>query len=329
MRDLHILIIGQHETQDLNLHTFTKKHFGKINKLAPGGTITLVPDSKKEINKFIKDVHIIITPDISLINIDKAENLEWVHITKAGVFKAIDVLFDSEVILTNSSGVHPIPISEHVFGFLLMLARRLNFFYKSQVTKKAWETKKPKGIFELHRKTIGIIGFGRIGDKVAHIAKGFDMHVLAVSTSHRYQPEIDSWYPIDKLHNVLEQSDFVINALPLTHDTKNLFDKKAFAAMKEGAIFINIGRGETVNEKALINALKSGHVAGAGLDVFAKEPLPKTSPLWKMDNVIITPHDAGRTPHYVDRLVEIFCKNLRAFLGTRKMPTLVDKERGY
>lgn len=329
MNETSILIIGDDESQPLTFHTYTKKHLDNINKIAPQAKVTLVPNKKKEIDAHIGNAQILLAPHLDNVDLKKATSLEWVHVTSAGVNSAIKALKKSEILLTNSSGVHPIPIAEHVFAYLLMFARGFNTFYKTQVIKHEWDAHEPDSIFELSGKTIGIVGFGRIGERIAHVAKGFDMHVLACSTSHRYFTDADSWYTTEQLPHVLEQSDFVINCLPLTDATHHMFNTATFGVMKPTAYFVNIGRGGTVDEKALITALKNKTIAGAGLDVFEVEPLPKTSPLWQMENVIITPHDAGRTPKYMERVIRIFCSNLRFFLGGREMPNLIDKERGY
>lgn len=329
MRSIHLLIIGGYEEKKSDYRLYNKIQIDKIKKLAPGIEISFAAPDKKDVLKQIKGVHVVITPDVSLVDLKAATSLEWIHTITAGVHRAVEILKETDIVLSNSSGIHPTPIAEHVFGMLLMRARRLDVFCKAQVTDQRWLKGEPEPIFELSKKTIGIIGFGRIGEKIARLAKGFEMHVLACSTTHRFQANIDSWNPPEKLENILRQSDIIVNCLPYTEATHHMFGKKQFEQMKNTAIFVNIGRGKTVNESDLIKALQKNTIQAACLDVFEEEPLTPKSPLWNMDNVIITPHDAGRTPKYLDRMVTIFCKNLRAFLAERPLPNAVDMEKGY
>lgn len=245
-------------------------------------------------------------------------SLKWIHTTSAGVDRVPKSMKESEVIITNSSGVHPIPISEHVFSFILMFARGMHIAFRNQIEKEGWERNFQKfNVAELPDQTIGIVGYGSIGREVGRLAKLFGMKVLNVTSK------------AGNLDELLKNSDYVVNCLPLTPHTLHFFNKNKLLKMKNSAFFINIGRGKTVDEKALIEALKDGKIAGVGLDVTEVEPLPKSSPLWKLKNVILTPHYSGWTPHYMDRVIEIFCKNLKAYLNKKKMPNLVDKKRGY
>ena len=251
---------------------------------------------------------------------ERAQNdkLKWIHLTSAGVDRLPQKFRDSDVLVTNSSGVHPIPISEHVFSFILMFARGIHISFRHQIEKGEWERNFQKfNVAELPDQTIGIVGYGNIGKEVGRLARLFRMKILVVTSKN------------GNLNDLLKSSDYVVNCLPLTSNTLHFFDRTKLSKMKNSAFFINIGRGKTVDEKALIDTLKSGKIAGAGLDVTEVEPLPKSSPLWKLDNVILTPHYSGWTPHYMDRVIEIFCKNLKAYLKGQKLPNLVDKKRGY
>jgi phosphoglycerate dehydrogenase-like enzyme len=181
--------------------------------------------------------------------------------------------------------------------------------------------------FELFGKKIGIIGYGRIGSRIGAVANGIGMDVAAFVHNKRIKdPHVKSYRNLNKL---LQDSDFVVNCLPLTPKTRGYYDMEKFKQMKTSAYFLNIGRGASVIEKDLIKALKTKLIKGAAVDVTEIEPLPKTSPLWKLENIIITPHVSSWTPNYTDRVVEIFCNNLKAYLKNKPMPTLVDKSRGY
>lgn len=313
---------------------FQDAHIQAIKKIAPDASINVIEDKKEILDMHLGNCEILIYsffdyPD--LVDFTKAKNLKWVHTTSAGASDIANVLKNTDIILTNSSGVHPIPIAEHVFTFLLMFARQIYKSYRMQIEDKKWfQDYNLLAIEELYGKTIGIVGFGRIGKRIAKVSKGFDMHVLALlHNSGAHDPNVDMEYLPEQLNKLLNQSDFVINCLPLTNETKNFFTMDKFKQMKSSAYFINIGRGKTVDENDLINALKQNIIAGAGLDVFAEEPLSEQSELWNLKNIIITPHYAGLTPRYIDRVVEIFCTNLQSYLQKKPMPNLVDKEKGY
>lgn len=284
----------------------------------------------KKIDSYLKNAEILL-PAVDLLKIDfaKAENLKWLHVTSAGVNNLPKAILNSNILVTNSSGVHPIPIAEQIFAYMLIFARDIKKTTQAQLQKK-WISHTEIKVFELEGKTLGIIGLGRIGENVAKLAKAFNMKVLAITKTKRKKSNfVDQQFTITKLDELLKKSDFVINCLPSTSQTLNMFDFKKFRIMKPSSYFINIGRGTTVVENDLIKALKNKLIAGAGLDVFEEESLPSKSPLWEMQNVIITPHHAGLTPHYMDRVIEIFLKNLKAYLLKTPMPNLVDKKLGY
>ena len=271
-----------------------------------------------------------------MIHLKLAEHLKWVHLSSAGVTDAAKILKKTNIILTNSSGVHPIPISEHVVAFMLMFARQMNVSYRNQIERQTWTRNfGTMKVFELHGKTVGIVGYGKIGSQIAKVCKALGMKVFVLEHKKKVKDaSIDAVYK--SVNELLVNSDFVVNALPLTDKTAGYFDIKKFKLMsrsgsdgKPAAYFINIGRGKTVVEKDLMIALKSNVIAGAGLDVFEQEPTPDSNPLWDMPNVIMTPHISGWTPEYTNRVIDIFCEDLKAFLKNETMPTEVDKNLGY
>jgi phosphoglycerate dehydrogenase-like enzyme len=255
--------------------------------------------------------------------------LKWIQSWSAGVNSLpLKELENKNIQLTSASGVHAFPISETIFGLMLGLTRKIHTYVKNQSNKK-WHHANMKQ--EIHHKTIGIIGVGVIGKETAKIAKAFGMTVLGVRNSRKSEEFVDEMYTSAQLNQVLPRCDFVIVTLPLTESTRHLFGKEQFAIMKKSALIINIGRGEIIVENELIDALTSGEIAGAGLDVFETEPLQQDSPLWDMDNVIITPHTAGSTEYYDQRVIkDIFLPNLKCYID-RKAPeiNLVDYQRGY
>jgi phosphoglycerate dehydrogenase-like enzyme len=231
------------------------------------------------------------------------------------------------IVLTNASGVHAFPISETILAMMLAFARKLHLSIRHQ-EQRAWKSVGPLG--EIHGQTMGVIGVGAIGEETARLGKAFGMKVLGVRRSGAPSPHVDRMYGQDGLDEVLQQSDYVIVTLPLTPETRHLIGQREFMRMKASAYFINIGRGGTVHTEALLDALREGRIAGAGLDVFEQEPLPAASPLWEQENVIITPHNSGATVYYDDRAADIFLANLKAYLHNgRPSINVVDFNKNY
>ncbi|MEH7437731.1 D-2-hydroxyacid dehydrogenase [Neobacillus drentensis] len=255
--------------------------------------------------------------------------LKWLQTWSAGVNNLpLDELNHRNITVTSANGVHAYPISETIFALMLGLTRKLHTYVKNQQTK-TWHHAH-MGL-EMHEKTVGIIGVGEIGKETAKIAKAFGMNVLGVRHSGQPADNVDQMYTPDQLDVLLPKCDYVVVTLPLTKETHRLFGAEQFKKMKSSAFFINIGRGEIVVEEELIHALKDGTIAGAGLDVFEKEPLSSESPLWEMENVIITPHTSGSTKHYNNRVIEnILIPNLKEYLAG-KTPSInrVDFSKGY
>ncbi|UZJ79623.1 D-2-hydroxyacid dehydrogenase [Fictibacillus sp. KU28468] len=256
-------------------------------------------------------------------------SLKWVQTWSAGVNSLpLDKLSSKNVLLTSANGVHAFPISETIFALMLGMTRKIHTYVRNQQSK-TWDHSNLK--LEIHGKTIGILGTGAIGKETAKIAKAFGMRVLGMRHSGKPEEYIDKMYTSDKLHDLLPECDYVAVTLPLTEKTHHLLGQKAFQLMKKSAFFINIGRGDIVVEEEMIEALKSGEIAGAGLDVFETEPLGDNSPLWEMENVIITPHTAGSTQYYDQRVIEdILIPNLKEYVNG-KTPSInaVDYKKGY
>ena len=256
-----------------------------------------------------------------------ASDLRWVQSWGAGIERFLTPDFvASPVMLTNARGVYAIPIADQVMAFLLHFSRGLNRLVRNQLERK-WQH---APVDELAGRTLGIVGIGGIGEEVARRAKTFDMRVVAV----RRRPSLSSAYAEevrgpDQLSWLLGESDYVALCSALTPQTRHLIGADELAQMKPTAYLINIGRGGLIDEAALAAALREGRVAGAGLDVFEKEPLPPESPLWEMENVLITPHNAGSSPRSHARTMELFCENLRRYLAREPLMNLVDKRAGY
>lgn len=275
---------------------------------------------------------------------ESAPMLKWVQFMWEGVDKISPAFRDSNIILTNASGAHAIPIAEHVFNFILNHERKA-FLYRRYQDRKEWLGwwDQPK-LGLLNGKTIGIIGYGRIGRAIAGIARGFEMNVVAMKKDPHVRESSDLQYSKccdkeglipsrifgpDGLNELLSISDHIVISLPLTSDTKGMIGEKEFEVMKREAFFVNVGRGALIDEASMINALKEKRISGAGLDVFEKEPLPEDSPLWEMENVIITPHSSVGGDPADEQIVDLFCENLQRYLDGREMINVIDKKRGY
>lgn len=256
----------------------------------------------------------------------RASRLRWIHATSAGVDHLIATpAWNADVVITNSRGIHAIPIGEHVLGWMLMFARNLHAALRNQITRR-WE-RHIGG--ELHGTAVGILGYGAIGREIARLGAAFGARVLVMKRDPLPPGEGPRIYGPDELRELLEASDYVVVTLPLTAETRRLIGAREIGWMKRDAVLINVGRGEIVDEAALVTALAERRIRGAALDCFEVEPLPPTSPLWDLPNVLISPHVSGTSPRYMDRAIPLFCENLRRYLAGEALLNVVDRERGY
>jgi phosphoglycerate dehydrogenase-like enzyme len=311
-------------------HNLAQNLVEQIKQVVPDWEL-IVGKDKDVWQNHIKDAEVIAgwKRGLEELCLSPESKLKWVQTWSAGVDSLpLEKLQARNITLTSANGVHAYPISETIFALMLALTRKIHTYVKNQQAK-TWDHANMK--LEIHEKTIGIIGVGAIGKETAKIAKAFGMKVLGVRHSGKPADHVDEMYTTDQLHIVLSQCDYVVVTLPHTKETHHLFGAEQFKQMKPSAFFINIGRGEIVVEDELIQALQDGTIAGAGLDVFETEPLQDDSPLWEMDNVIITPHTSGSTEHYDRRVVEnILIPNLKNYLaGATPSINLVDYSKGY
>ncbi|RFU61184.1 D-2-hydroxyacid dehydrogenase [Bacillus sp. V59.32b] len=310
-------------------HNIDQNFINQIKEIIPKWTIITGRDSEVW-NNHVQDAEIIAGWKKGMKDkLDGQSSLRWLQTWSAGIDSLpLETLESRNVILTSANGVHAFPISETIFGLMLAWTRKIHTYVRNQ-SSKIWHNASMK--LEIHGKTIGIIGVGVIGKETAKIAKAFGMTVLGIRNSGMPEEFVDEMSTGKELHSILPRCDYVVVTLPHTKQTHHLFGSEEFKKMKKTAFFINIGRGETVVEKELIDALKNGEIAGAGLDVFEKEPLTEESPLWELDNVIITPHTAGSTEYYDQRVLEnIFIPNLKDYLqGNKPSVNLVDYTKGY
>ncbi|MCL1994985.1 MAG: D-2-hydroxyacid dehydrogenase [Defluviitaleaceae bacterium] len=269
---------------------------------------------------------------ISTALLPKADQLKWLHTQSAGVdhlFRA-GVNFPPHVQLTNSAGAYGIGISEYLLTITLMLMRKKMGYAKLQFESKWQPLGKVKSIYE---SEICIVGLGDIGENFAKRCKALGAVVKGVVRTARLQkPQcVDELYTINDLDRAILTADVVALCLPGTNETAGLFDSDRISKMKKGALLLNIGRGSAIETDALINALKTGHLGGAGLDVTNPEPLGADSVLWQMENVIITPHVSGGESLDItgDLIVEKFVKYLKAYIAGEQFERIVDKKAGY
>ncbi len=281
---------------------------------------------KAEFDTVLKDAEVVSGFRLPKDVLKRAPKLRWVSLMIAGVERFLDAdMIKNGVVITNASGLAAVPIAEWLMMIMLMFARQMPRYYKNKEEIK-WE-RYPSAV--LSGKTVGIIGLGAIGSETARRAQAFGMKVVGCRRSQRRARYCDAMVPRERLPELLHESDFVIIAVPWTPETSGMLGEKEFAAMKPSAYILNIGRGDIIKETELIKALENKQIAGAGLDVFSQEPLPLTSPLWKMPNVIMTPHIAGSMEEYVEQACDMFVKNLKRFVAGKRLFNVVDKKRGY
>ena len=256
-----------------------------------------------------------------------APGVKWIQSTGAGL--GIDLLAELEgrdVLLTNASGIHAIQVAEHAWALTSALFRGLNVFFRNQLEHK-WQR---APLVDLCGATAGIVGLGGIGRRYAERARGFEMRILAADIQAGEKPDcVDDLWGIDRLDDLLQESDVVFIACPHTPQTDKLIDARALGLMKSTAFLVNTARGDIVDQTALIQALRDGEIAGAGLDVFEQEPLPEDSPLWDLENAIITTHAGGSSSYRQRRLGDFFCENLERYLAGRPLLNEVDTSIGY
>ncbi len=260
----------------------------------------------------------------------QAKNLRWIQLASAGVpWLLCDALKDRrEVVVTNLSGLYGPTIAEHTLALMLMVARNLHRVLWQQHEKR-WQRDLADHMVDLAGKTVAIVGMGNIGQNVGRLCRGFGMRVVGCRRTLQPTPFVDQLYPVSELKSMLAEAEFVAVAAPFTRETDGLLGPAEFAAMKPGVFYVNISRGPLAKEEALLDALRNGQVAGAGLDVFAVEPLPPEHPFWTMPNVVVSPHYSGETVNRSPQPGELLIRNLREFLAGRPVGKVVDLAKGY
>ena len=256
--------------------------------------------------------------------------VRWIHSIWAGAGEQVAAaeLTRKElerVAITTSAGVHATPLAEFALLGLLAFAKGLPRLLCAKADRR-WDR---YVMDELRDRTLLVLGVGSIGREVARLAGAFGMHTIGIKRTPGEVAHVDEVHPPERLRELLPHADAVVVTLPSTAATRGLLDRETIALLPPHAVLVNVGRGAVVDEEALVEALRVGRLAGAALDVFAEEPLPPESPLWELPNVLLAPHTAARSDHEFERIVELFCNNLRRYLRGEELRNRVDPEHFY
>ena len=287
--------------------------------------------SREALAEGIRDAEILLGWDFRADGLERAwENadaLKWIHWSGAGVDAVLfDALRDSDVVLTNTAGVFDRPMAEFALATVLAFAKRVPENTRLQQSR-IWKQRLAETVAG---KRALIVGAGSIGTCIGGLLKAVGMQVTGLSRTGRdNDPVFGRVHPLPRLDEELAEADYVILIPPLTAETRGMFGRAQFAAMRADARLLNLGRGALVDETALIDALDAGTIAGAGLDVFATEPLPGDSPLWGMDQVIVSPHMSGDVAETLEQMAEVFLYNFERYRKGETLRNVVDKTRGY
>ena len=283
-----------------------------------------------DVGPYIADTDVLLcfSPPMADHVVRDAPKLKWIQALGTGVDNIVDLpSLGSDVVVTNVRGIHGAPVSEAAIAYMLSLARSLPQSALAQ-TRNAWE-RWPSEL--LDNKTVGIYGVGLIAEYLAPIYKAFGMKTVGFSGTPRPAPGFDRMVARAELVKTAPELDFLVALAPLTPETRNVIGEKVFAAMKPSAYLVNVARGGVVDEKALVEALESGRISGAALDVFSQEPLPPNSPLWKTKNLTIFPHMGGYSEGYEDRAMPTIAGNMECYLSGdfKKMTNIVRKPASW
>ena len=319
-------------TKTLTLPDVSPDDEAAIREAAGPGAVVNIVDRLRDGVPLAADAQVIlgIVPEWLF---DAAPKLRWIHATASGVDMFMYPKFlDSDVVLTGEKGLVGSHLADHAFGLLLALVRRIATAVK--LGPDGWDNDLREQMryseLELEGLTMGILGFGGTGRHIARRAAAFGMHVQAMDLYPVPPGEgVESVGGPESLGDIVATSDVLAVGLPLTAETKGMFDDEMFASMPDGAILLNVTRGEIIDGPSLERALAEGRIGGAALDVAPVEPLPPDSPLWAFDNCVMTPHTAGASQHRARRNLERFCRNLVALREGRPLEGVVDKQTGF
>lgn len=278
----------------------------------------------------LKEAEILVTygEDVTVENMDLASSLKWIMVASAGLEKMpLQEIGKRGILLTNVRGIHKTPMAESAIAHILALKRSLPWIYEQQ-KKKEWSRK--SGSSELRGSVAIILGPGAIGGEIGRHLQGFGVHTIGCNRTGSESSYMNEMISFEQLFEKLLEADIIISVLPSTHETRGLLTYNHFVQMKEDAIFMNFGRGDLIAEEELLRAMSERQIGYAVLDVFEKEPLETSHPLWTTDGVIVSPHVSSHSSEYVPRSIEIFKHNLREWMNQRTdFQNVIDTEKGY
>lgn len=302
-----VLIISTHP------EPVRKQYYDRIRAAFPELTVNVV-DHHSKVDPYIASTNVLLTFGTMMAEhvLRNAPNLKWIHALGTGT-DGIDDLpsLRPEILLTSTRGIHGPPMSEAALTAMLALSRKLHRTVRNQ-ERRVWERPQPT---LLDGKTVGIFGLGIIGSTLVPKCKALGMTVIGVDPLKPDIPGLDGNYTWEEALRIVPALDYVVLFIPSSAQTRSIINAQFLAAMKPTSYLVNLGRGDVIDEEALVKVMQEGRIAGAALDVFRKEPLPEDHPFWSMDNVVITPHLGGTFDEYPKRALPIFCENMRRFLA--------------
>lgn len=308
---------------DLRLYRLPDESLKDLHGRFPN--IEIVPINVKNDLPFPTDVEIYWGNRITQKIISSLPDLKWIHFGSVGVNRVqTPEVAERKIIVTNSKHNMTAAVATHAVSLMLALARGLHHCWQLQgagnLTRESYDVYFDQ-TFEMEDQTVLIVGYGEIGKKVANICEAMGMKIEVIRQS--------AGHTLGDLKKLVKSADYVVNLLPYTPQTNEIYTREIFETMKSTTFFINVGRGESVDEPALVEAIKNKTIAGAGLDVFQREPLSPSSELWTLPEVIITPHIGGLTNRYWEKQTAIFAENLSRYIGHKELTNIVDIKRGY
>lgn len=307
-------------------YDYGRENMDKIREL--GYEILLRDERNIKFTSELADVDVLVCYNpFKTLDITKLANLKLIQLTSIGIDQVpVDILKEKGILLTNNKGGYSIPIGEWIVLKLLEMLKNSRVFYEKQA-KKIW--KMDTSLLELYGKTIGFIGTGSIASEAAKRLRGFGVNIIGLNSNGRDVEYFDKCYSIDQINEMVSICDAVVVSVPYTKNTHHLINKEVFDNMKTGVYLVNIARGSIIDEKVMIENLKNGKIKEAALDVFEEEPLNSDSPLWDMDNVIVTPHNSWVSEMRNIRRYNTIYENLKRFISGEKLINVVDLSKGY
>lgn len=292
-----------------------EKHIEMVRAHNPGGEV-LYCETEQQLLESGFDANVLfswgrLTPNAYC---NSCSDLRWIQSLSAGAEGLLKMdCAKAPLAISKVNGVHGIPMSESCIAYILNFLHALHRL-RDQQKAHVWKKPTDPGPDECHEKTVAIVGIGDIGQEVARKCKFFGMKVIGCRRTPRPMEYVDEMYSVSDLEKVLGMADFVVCLVPESPEAVHMFGAKQFSAMKKTGVFINIGRGSVVDTNALVEALQNGIIGGAALDALEEEPLGAESPLWDMENVIISPHSSADSPYYFDRVIPVACANLDRYI---------------